>query len=468
MNNFNEKYGDRKCINRSQWADTYEAINSITQDIVTLKVIINNSNNEEYIDNLQKEVRILKEMENHNLICINTVGSILGEESTYTYIECEKFSGISLKEKLQSGKLSGEEAIKILKQVAEGLKEFHFKSIVYGMLSCDNIYVDENGAVKIDTLAYLEGKVSKERLEEEFNEEEDIYSLGVILFELLTENTNFKPGKCKNEIHDEDLLHIIDKCTNKKSTTYEDLNKFIEDADAYLEYGGESTDIDTQEEVLIEENDEEHKVEIKKNPYKTTPLQLIRNLGACLLVFLLVATTINGGSLFNKKNEETESTKAPVVTQTEEETPEEEEPVDEELVEEETPEVEPVSNDNDDYSEPDYNNRDNNYNNNNTSNGYYPNNGNNNSHNNNNNNNSNNSNNNNSNNNNSNNSNNNGNNSGNNSGGQYPGEDDTDNPGSDTDNPGDGSGEVTPTPDPDPDPTPDSGDGDIGLESETE
>lgn len=463
MNNFNEKYGERQFINRSQWADTYKAVNSITQDVVTLKVIINNSNNKEYIDNLQKEVRILKEMENPNLICINTVGSIVGEGNTYPYIECENFPGISLKEKLQSGKLSGVEAIKILKQVAEGLKEFHFKSIVYGMLSCDNIYVDENGAVKIDTLVYLEGKVSKGPLEEEFSGEEDIYSLGVVLFELLTKNTNFKPGKYKNEISDEDLLHIIDKCTNKKSSTYEDLNKFIEDANAYLEYGGVSTAIDTQEEVLIEENDEENEVEIKKNPYKTTPLQLITNLGACLLVFLMLATVINGGSLFNnKKNEETASAKPPVVTQPEEETPEEEEPVDEELVEEETPEVEPVSNNNDNYSEPVYNNTDNNYNNNNTSNGYYPNNGNSN-------------NNNNSNNSNNNNGNNSGNN-GNNSGGQYPGEDDTDNPGGDTNNPGDGSGEETPTPDPlpepnpepTPDPTPDSGNGDIGLESETE
>ncbi len=459
MNNFNEKYGERQIINRSQWADTYRAVNSITQDIVTLKVIINNSNNKEYIDDLRKEVRILKDMENPNLICINTVGSIVGEENTYPYIECENFSGISLKEKLQSGKLSGVEAIKILKQVAEGLKEFHFKSIVYGKLSCDNIYVDENGAVKIDILAYLEGKVSNEPLEEEFSGEEDIYSLGVVLFELITGNTNFKPGKCKHKISDEDLLYIIDKCTNKKFSIYEDLNKFIEDANAYLEYCGEGTTVDIQEEVLIEEYDEEHEVEIKKNHYKTTLLKLMISLGACLLVFLMLSTIIKGGSLFNNK-EKTASAKPPVqpvVTQPEEEILE-----DEEAVEKETPEVEPASNDNDNYSEPVYNNTDNNSNNNDTSNDYYPNNGN-----------SNNNNNNNSNN------NNNGNNSGNNgnnSGGQYPGEDDTDNPGGDTNNPGDGSGEETPTPEPlpdpnpepTPDPTPDSGGSDAGIESETE
>ncbi len=466
MNNFNKKYGEKQFINRSQWADTYKAVNSITQDIVTLKVIINNSNNKEYIDNLQKEVRILKEMENHNLICINTLGSIVGEENTYPYIECENFSGISLKEKLQSGKLNGVEAIKILKQVAEGLKEFHFKSLIYGNLSCDNIYIDENGTVKIDTLAYLEGKMLNESLEEEFSEEEDIYSLGVILFELLTKNTNFKPGKCNHEISDEELLYIIDKCTNKKNSTYEDLNKFIEDADAYLEYGAESTAVDTQEEVLIEVDDEDREVEIKKKPYKIKPLKLMISLGACLLVFLILSTIINGGSLFNKKNDETASAKPPAVTKTEEEIPEEEEPEEEESVEEETPEVDPVSNNNDNYSEPVYNNTDNNHNDNNTSNGYYPNNGNS-------------SNNNNSNNNSNNSNNNNGNNSGNNgnhSGGQYPGEDDTDNPGGDTNNPGDGLGEETPTPDPlpdtnpepTPDPTPDSGNSDIGLESETE
>ena len=490
MNNFNEKYSDRQLINRSQWADTYKAVNSITKDIVTLKVIINNSNNKEYIDSLKKEVSILKEMENTNLICINTMGSIVGKGNTYLYIESENFSGISLKEKLQSGNLSGVEAIKILRQVAEGLKEFHFKSLVYGKLDCNNIYIDENGNVKVDTLAYLEEKDFYISSKEEFSEEEDIYSLGVVLFELINGNTDFKPGKCKNKISDESLFYIIDRCTNKKTSTYEDLNEFIIDANNYLEYGKESTIVTSEEEAVIEDNAENHdENQIKKNPYKTTPLQIIRNLGACLLVFLLVATIINGGSLFNnKKSEKVATTKPAVVTQPEEETTE---PEEEEVIEEEAPIVEQdLDNDTTDnqliYNNTDdiYNNdnRSNNYrpSNNNTSNNYRPSNGNTNSNKNNNTNNNTNSNknnntssntnsnkNNNTNSNTNSNKNNNTNNSTNNNGSNNGGgKNPTNTPGNDPTTPGDGSAEETPTPEPTPEPDPGTGESDIELESE--
>lgn len=451
MNNFNEKYGNRKLINRGQWADTYKAVNSIIKDVVTLNVIINNINDTEYIDNLKKEVKILKDMENPNLICINTMGSIVGEENTYHYIESESFPGISLKEKLQSGKLNGVEAIKILRQVAEGLKEFHFKGLVYNKLSCDNIYIDEKGTVKVDTLVYLEEKCLNISSKEEFSEEIDIYSLGAVLFELTTGKEYSNSVKCKNEISDEDLICIIYKCTNKKSSMYEDLNQFIKDANAYLEYGGESTGV-VSEETVDEENDEEYdehydedyEVEIKKNSYKK-PLLLMTGLAGCLLVFLIVATTINGGSLFNNKknNIENTSTKSPVATEPKEETPKEEIQEEEAVLEEEVLVDEPTSDEDTTYSQPVYNNTDNR---NNTSKDYYPNNNNNNR---------------------------NHNTGNNNGGGQYAGDD---------------SQEETPTPDqtPDPDPvpdqdsdqdsdqdptpdsTPDSGNDDAKLETETE
>lgn len=53
-------------------------------------------------------------------------------------------------------------------------------------------------------------------------------------------------------------------------------------------------------------------------------------------MFLLLVTMLNGGSLFNKKNGETERTKSPVVTHPEEEILQEEE-----TVEEETPTPDP-------------------------------------------------------------------------------------------------------------------------------
>lgn len=442
MNNFSEKYGDRKLINKGQWGDTYKAINSITKDAVTLNVLINNINNNEYMDNLQKEVEILKDMENPNLICVNTMGSITEEGNTYPYIESESFPGISLKEKLQSGKLSGVEAIKILIQVAEGLKEFHFKGLVYDKLSCDNVYIDEKGTVKVDTLVYLEEKCLNISLKEEFSEQKDIYSLGVVLFELITGKNYLKPKKCKKEISDEDLLYIIYKCTNKKLRMYEGLNKFIADANDYLEYEEKRTCV-VSEEVVDAENDEDYEVEIKKNSYKTKPSLLIKGLAGCLLVLLIVTTTINGGSLFNNEKNDIEntSTKSPVVTEAKEDASKEI-PKEEKILEEEAPVAEQASNKDTTYSQEVTDNS------NNTSKHYYPKN---------------------------NNKNTKHNNNKNNGGEQNSGDDsekETSKPDPKPEPKPDPKPDPTPTPDPTPnptpDPTPDSGDGDTELETENQ
>ena len=295
MKIFNQKYINRQFINKNEDTETYSAINSITNNTVILKVI----NNESNINELKDKINILKNIENKNLIATNTIGSFIENDKTYYYIETEDFPSESLSEKMKDYKFTPVEAVKILRQVCEGLREFHFKGLVYGNLSCENIYIDSNGLVKVDTLDCLNIKDTDENL----SEEDDIFSLGVILFQLVTGKMEFKPGKCKSEVSDNDLLFIIDRCTNKKYAAYEDLNKFIEDLNSYIEYGGiSSRSYKSANEELYDEYDE---VELYESPYKFKPIKLIRNIGACVLLFLMIATVINGGSILNlNKNKE--------------------------------------------------------------------------------------------------------------------------------------------------------------------
>ena len=245
MKNFNEKYRKRQFISRDKWSDTYKAVNSVTKEIVTLKIL--NIQNQEEIKNIQSKIKILKEMESPNLISINSMESFVENEKTYYYIECEDFAGKKISDISAIEGFNSVEAIKIMRQVAEGLKEFHFKSFNYGNLDCEDIYIDNNGLVKLDTTAYLKNINANEDLEEEFREEEDIFSLGVILFKLVTDNSEFKVGKCKNYISDSDLINIIDRATNHKVNRYVDLNEFISDANVYIEYCGTSYDNGTSD-----------------------------------------------------------------------------------------------------------------------------------------------------------------------------------------------------------------------------
>ena len=54
MKKFNEKYRERQFITRDKWSDTYKAVNSITKDIVTLKVL--NIQNQKEIKNIQIKI----------------------------------------------------------------------------------------------------------------------------------------------------------------------------------------------------------------------------------------------------------------------------------------------------------------------------------------------------------------------------------------------------------------------------
>ena len=293
MNHFKEKYIEIQFINRKNNIDMYKAINSITNDEVILNIFIDEINNC-YLEQLKTTLYKLKDMENPNLINISTMGSFVENSKTYYYVEQELFNGKSLSEKLESGKLTSIEAAKILKQISEGLKEFHFKSLIFGNLNCDNIYIDDSGLVKINTLAYIENKDLDENISEDFSEEEDIFSLGRILFELVTGNADFKLGKCDKEISDTDLLLIIDRCTNKKYKKYVDLNEFISNINSYIEYGGVSSE--SFNEVIEDEENLEIECKSRKRPY----LKIIRNICACVLLIAISVTVINGKNLFNK------------------------------------------------------------------------------------------------------------------------------------------------------------------------
>lgn len=342
MKNFNEKYRKRQFISRDKWSDTYKAVNSVTKEIVTLKIL--NIQNQEEVKNIQSKIETLKEMESPNLISINSMESFVENEKTYYYIECEDFAGKKISDISAIEGFNSVEVIKIMRQVAEGLKEFHFKSFTYGNLDCEDIYVDNNGLVKLDTTAYLKNINANEDLEEEFSEEEDIFSLGVILFKLVTDNSEFKVGKCKNYISDSDLINIIDRATNHKVNTYADLNEFISDANGYIEYGGTSYDNGTSD---YHEDDYEEDgydgyddYESEDEYYESGAKKLIKRIVACVAVLLIIITAVKGVSLLNAKKKDASQDVSQIVSNENIEPKEEEDILDEEALEEEIAEDE--------------------------------------------------------------------------------------------------------------------------------
>jgi TolB-like protein/Tfp pilus assembly protein PilF len=136
----------------------------------------------------------------------------------------------------QTGQLAVPTAVSIAKQVCEGLQEAHRQGIVHRDLKPGNIMIDSDGNVRIMDFGIacsLESKglsspgsicgtplyMPPEQAEsEDVDQRSDIYSLGIILYEMTTGNVPFTG---------EDLLSVVMKHKSQKPREPQELNPQI-------------------------------------------------------------------------------------------------------------------------------------------------------------------------------------------------------------------------------------------------
>ena len=158
------------------------------------------------------------------------------EAEETTFISMAYIEGQSLRKKIESGPLELDEALKIATQVAEGLQEAHKKGVVHRDIKSANIMVTEKGQSKImdfglarmtgttmltqegttmGTIAYMSPEQARG---EEVDHRTDIWSLGVVLYEMFCGQLPFKGD------HEQTVLYSI---LNKKPKPITDLKTDI-------------------------------------------------------------------------------------------------------------------------------------------------------------------------------------------------------------------------------------------------
>ncbi|MFC2161816.1 protein kinase [Acidobacteriota bacterium] len=143
------------------------------------------------------------------------------EAEEKTYISMAYIEGQNLRKKVETDPLEIEEALGIAIQVAEGLQVAHKKGVIHRDIKSANIMLDERDQAKImdfglarktgGTLLTKEGTamgtiayMSPEQAQgEEVDQRTDIWSFGVVLYEMLTGQLPFK-GE-----HDQGVVHSI-------------------------------------------------------------------------------------------------------------------------------------------------------------------------------------------------------------------------------------------------------------------
>lgn len=167
----------------------------------------------------EQEARAVSSLNHPNVCVIHETGVT---ENIRHYIAMEYIQGITLREKLQGDALTPLEAVHVAIHVAAALASAHAAGIVHRDVKPENIMLRPDGYVKVLDfgLAKLAGRVplgpyassastlteagmlmgtvkymSPEQLRHlELDERTDVWSLGVVLYEMLTRTTPFEAG----------------------------------------------------------------------------------------------------------------------------------------------------------------------------------------------------------------------------------------------------------------------------------
>jgi serine/threonine protein kinase/tetratricopeptide (TPR) repeat protein len=227
----------------------YKAQDTELKEKVALKLIKPEiSSDKKTVERFQNELKYARKIVHKNVGRMYDLGK---EEGSY-YITMEYVEGQDLKGMIrQSKQLTIGTAISIAKQVSEGLAEAHKLGVIHRDLKPSNVMIDKDGNARIMDFGIarsVEGKgitgagvmigtpeyMPPEQAEaKEVDQRSDIYSFGVILYEMLTGRVPFEgdtalsiamkhkgeepkdPREYNSQVS-EDLSHIILRCLEKE------------------------------------------------------------------------------------------------------------------------------------------------------------------------------------------------------------------------------------------------------------
>lgn len=189
-------------------ASVYRAHDQLLDRYVAVKILHPQfANDEEFITRFKKEAQAAAKLSHANIVNIYDVG----EWQEKHFIVMEYVEGETLKSKIQrDGKLSIHDTLNISEQISEALEHAHTHNLIHCDIKPHNILLKANGQVKVadfgiaraatsSTMTYggnVVGSVhyiSPEQAQgNAITPKSDIYSLGVVIYEMLTGQVPFK------------------------------------------------------------------------------------------------------------------------------------------------------------------------------------------------------------------------------------------------------------------------------------
>ncbi|WP_058307864.1 Stk1 family PASTA domain-containing Ser/Thr kinase [Gracilibacillus massiliensis] len=203
----NERYEIIKLIGGGGMANVYLGNDQILERQVAIKVLrLEYANDDEFITRFHREAQAATSLSHPNIVNIYDVGD---EEQIY-YMVMEYVDGMTLKQYIQlHAPIEVEEVLDIMTQVTSAIAHAHDNGLIHRDIKPQNILIDSYGQIKVTdfgiavalsataltqtnsvlgSVHYLSPEQARGG---KANRKSDIYSIGIVLFEMLTGNLPF-------------------------------------------------------------------------------------------------------------------------------------------------------------------------------------------------------------------------------------------------------------------------------------
>ncbi len=261
------RYEITELIGIGGMADVYKAVDVAEDRVVAVKILKNEfADNDDFVRRFRNESKAIAVLSHPNIVKIYDVGF----SDKIQFIVMEYIDGITLKEFMeQQGVLKWKDSVHFIIQILRALQHAHDRGIVHRDIKPQNIMLFQDGTIKvmdfgIARFAREEGKtisdkaigsvhyISPEQARGDITDEKsDIYSVGVMLYEMLTGVKPFdadtpiavalmhmqnvpKPPRQINNTIPEGLESIVLRAMQKDSSKrYQSASEMIKDIEEF-------------------------------------------------------------------------------------------------------------------------------------------------------------------------------------------------------------------------------------------
>ena len=228
------RYALLEKISEGGMSTIYRAYCNVLNRVVAVKILKQEfSNDEEFLKKFNNEAKSAAALNHPNIVGVYDIGS----DDDVSYIIMEFVDGKNIKQIInERGSFAEKGALEILRQICVALKAAHDQGIVHRDIKPHNIMINKFGIVKVGDFGIAKATssatitksesimgsvhyISPEQAKGEYvDKRSDIYSLGIVFYEMLTGkvpydeekaiNTALKHVNCQLEIP-EKYKHIL-------------------------------------------------------------------------------------------------------------------------------------------------------------------------------------------------------------------------------------------------------------------